>query len=58
MKSSYFIWSVKNKKVEKEKAYHCTFRDLEQHKLRLAVKHGCSFSDIAMAYQIGEGDKT
>ena len=57
MESSYFICSVKGVKVEKEDSYNCTFRDLEQHKLRLAVKHCCSYADVTMVYQIGEGKK-
>jgi hypothetical protein len=56
--NSYFIWSVRGVRIEKEEAYNCTSRDLEQYKLRLAAKHGCNFSDVTMAYQIGEGTKT
>ena len=54
MKAPHFIWSVKGAEVERENAYNCTFREIEQHKLRLAVKHHCSYSDVTMVYRIDE----
>ena len=47
----YFIWYVKRAEVEKEKAYNIKFYEIEEYKLRLAVKHGCSFSDVTMIYK-------
>ena len=57
MKKSHFIWSVKGKIIETEEAHNVTYRQIEQKKLRLAVKHGCSFSDVAMVYEIEEEGK-
>lgn len=56
MKKTYFIWSVKGAEVERENSYNCTFRQIEEHKLRLAVKHHCSYDEVKMVYETKEGN--
>ena len=52
---SHFIWSVKGKVVETEESQNVTYRWIEQKKLRLAVKHGCSYDEVVMVYKNEEG---
>lgn len=55
MKPAHFIWKAKNVEIEREEAQNVTYRWIEQKKLRLAVKHGCSYDEVVMVYKNEEG---